>query len=92
MGHQERKKYQNVLSDAVNFLKQNGIELYGINKNPDQLSWTNSPKVYGHLYIDDAAVGCPLIYPEKNERPYVDWNKVGEEILKITSNNLKKTH
>jgi len=34
------------------------------------------------LYIDDAALGCPLIYnPEISDRPFVDWAKV-EEMLK----------
>jgi len=50
------------LTDAVNWLKNNGIELYGVNENPTQKEWTNSPKAEGNLYIDDAALGCPLIF------------------------------
>jgi hypothetical protein len=65
------------LDEAVDYLKENGIELYGVNKNPTQWSWTKSPKAYGNIYIDDAALGCPLIHPEEG-RPYVDWNKVRE--------------
>lgn len=38
---------------------------------------TSSPKVHADLYIDDAALGCPLIYnPDFSDRPYVDWEKV----------------
>lgn len=32
------------LDDAVNWFKQNDIPLYGINENPTQKTWTNSPK------------------------------------------------
>jgi hypothetical protein len=36
------------------------------------------------LYIDDAALGCPLLYnPEISDKPFVDWVKV-EEILTVT--------
>ena len=48
------------LQDAVNWFKKNGIELYGVNENPTQKRWTNSPKVYAHMYIDDAALRCLL--------------------------------
>lgn len=73
----------NYLTDAVNWFKRNGIELYGIQKNPTQDNWTKSPKCYAQLYIDDAALGIPLIYNplSKGGRPYVDWKKV-EEMLK----------
>ena len=63
------------LREAVDWFEGNGIEWYGVNTNPTQSSWTNSPKAYGQLYIDDASLGCPLIYPP-NERPYVDWEAV----------------
>lgn len=69
------------LTPVVKFLQDKGIKLYGINRNPDQ-DWSKSPKVYAHFYIDDAAVGCPLTYPLDGSRAYVDWNKVGEIILK----------
>jgi hydroxymethylpyrimidine pyrophosphatase-like HAD family hydrolase len=65
------------LMDAVAYLQQNGVDLYGVNFNPDQKTWTNSPKIYAHYYIDDAAVGCPLIVG-KHPRPYVDWSKIRE--------------
>jgi len=65
----------NFLTDAVNWFVDNGIPLYGIQINPTQSSWTNSKKAYGHLYLDDAAIGCPLIL-DKHSRPYVDWQAV----------------
>jgi hypothetical protein len=66
----------NYLTDAVNWFKTNNIPLYGINKNPTQSNWTKSPKAYAQIYIDDAALGCPLIYDDMSEKPYVDWKKV----------------
>jgi hypothetical protein len=68
------------LTQAVNWFKENDIELYGIQRNPTQDEWTSSPKAYGQLYIDDAALGCPLIYPKNGDRPYVNWELV-EQIL-----------
>ena len=65
------------LQDAIDWFKENGIELYGANKNPSQKSWTNSPKVYAHMYIDDAALGCPLKMDlNLSDRPFVDWDVV----------------
>lgn len=68
------------LSDAIEWFARNEIPLYGIQKNPKQVFWTKSPKAYGHLYIDDAALGCPLVIPKNGERPYVDWSRI-EEML-----------
>jgi len=68
---------ENVLTEAVQWFEDNGIPLYGIQKNPTQRFWTSSPKAYGHMYIDDAGLGCPLLYNEDiSDRPYVDWNRV----------------
>jgi hydroxymethylpyrimidine pyrophosphatase-like HAD family hydrolase len=78
-------KQGDVLSQAVNYLTQNGINLYGVNMNPTQVHWTKSPKAYGNVYIDDAAFGCPLIQPEGFERPCVDWSIVGPGVLKEIS-------
>ena len=63
------------LDQAVIYVKSQGIELYGINENPDQSSWTQSPKAYAQYYIDDAAVGCPLTI-NPTGRPYVNWVEV----------------
>lgn len=61
------------LVDAVDWFRDRDIPLYGINSNPEQGSWTASPKAYAHLYIDDAALGCPLLPCPVGGRPYVDW-------------------
>jgi hypothetical protein len=67
--HNESGHY---LTDAVNWFGDNGIELYGIQRNPTQTAWTESPKCYAQLYIDDAALGAPLVYGN-HQRPYIDW-------------------
>lgn len=71
------------LHEAIQWFYSNGIRLRGVNANPTQREWTTSPKVYAHLYIDDAALGCPLIYPVDEMRPYVDWIKVREILVKM---------
>lgn len=63
------------LQDAIDWFKKNGIPLLGVNENPTQKRWTSSPKIFAHLYIDDAALGCPLIQTQLSSRPYVDWEE-----------------
>lgn len=70
------------LKEAVQWFEERGIPLFGINNNPTQKRWTDSPKVFAHIYIDDAALGCPLKSNSTVERPFVDWDKV-KEILDI---------
>lgn len=66
------------LMDAVEWFKFNGIPLYGVNRNPTQDEWTNSPKCHAKLYIDDAALGCPLLPGREGERPHVNWAEVAK--------------
>jgi hypothetical protein len=69
----------NYLKDAIDWFDERGIPLYGIQRNPSQDSWTSSPKAYGQLIIDDAALGCPLIFNENiSRRPFVDWEAVND--------------
>lgn len=79
----ESSKGRNLLQEAVDYLEENGVVLYGVNRNPDQDSWTNSPKAYGEIYVDDAAFGCPLIEVKGFSRPCVDWKKVGPHLEHI---------
>lgn len=67
-----------LLDDAVAWFERNGIELYAVNENPEQKSWTSSVKVHANIYIDDCALGCPIRYEEDIRRPFVDWKKVRE--------------
>lgn len=71
-----------VLNAAVELCRANGVDFFGVNSNPAQHEWTQSPKAYAHCYVDDAGFGCPLIV-EVGKRPYVDWAKIGPAILRM---------
>lgn len=64
------------LKEAENWFKGRNIELFGVQRNPEQDKWTKSPKCYASLYIDDAAFGCPLISIDGFNRRCVDWKVV----------------
>lgn len=71
------------LSEAVQWFTDNDIPLFGINENPEQHTWTLSPKPYCHIYIDDAALGCPLRYDiNLSNRGFVNWNRVESLLIK----------
>jgi len=79
------------LDQAIKYLEDNQLEFSGYNKNEGQ-KWTSSPKLYAHIYVDDAAFGCPLKEnPRMGGRPYVDWSIVGPAIeqLLIEENEKK---
>ena len=79
---QEVMVEENVLTEAVQWFADNDIPLYGVQKNPTQRFWTSSPKAYGHLYIDDAALGCPLVLDDPDsERPYADWVRIRKMLV-----------
>ena len=65
------------LFNAVQFCQKRGVTFWGVNENPDQHTWTDSRKVFAHLYIDDAAYGVPTKpATEIGLRPVVDWSKI----------------
>jgi hypothetical protein len=80
------------LKDAIEWFNRNGIALHGVNKEPEQASWTSSPKAYAHVYVDDSAIGVPLIELEGFNRPVVDWPAVEtliqerQELIEIQKN------
>lgn len=69
-----------LLDAAVRWFKERKIELWSVNRNPEQAEWTSSPKVHADLYIDDSALGCPIIYIDGVRRPVVNWRKVREQL------------
>ncbi len=72
------------LIDAINWFKERNISLYGVNENPEQHSWTSSPKPYCHLYIDDAGLGISLKYDFKiSDRGFVDWEEVKTLLISL---------
>ena len=56
------------LEDAIKYCEFNNLNFIGYNKSPQQFS--TSPKQYASVYIDDAALGCPVIFdPTVSDRP-----------------------
>lgn len=68
---------------AQNWCEEKGLKFHHWNKNPSQGEWTNSPKVFAHIYIDDRNLGCPLVFPGRGRRPYVDWNEVEKLLVRM---------
>lgn len=65
------------LTEAVEWFAAKEIPLYGLQRNPTQDEWTSSPKAYGQLIIDDAALGAPLMFNAAiSNRPFVNWDQV----------------
>lgn len=71
------------LLDAVEWFTNNGLKLYGIQYNPKQGNWTKSNKCYAQLYIDDAALGCPIMTGSISNRPFVNWFEVKQSLINM---------
>ena len=68
------------LDAAVKWFRDRKVELWAVNRNPEQEEWTSSPKVYADLYIDDSALGCPIMFIDGVRRPVVCWSKVRQKL------------
>ena len=71
-----------VLQQAIDFCKENGVEFSSHNEGEDDREWTTSPKVHAHIYVDDAAFGCPVKPATETDRPMVNWRIVGPAVMK----------
>ncbi len=65
------------LEEAVRYVNDRGVQLYGVNNNPGFCS--ESPKVYADVYIDDLAMGCPMRM-RPGAKSFVDWTLVRPRI------------
>lgn len=77
------------LEAAKKWFKDNDIPLYGVGAEPNQKEWTDSPKAYGILSVDDRNIGVPLV-EEEGERPYVDWKEIDKKYSLIILKMAKK--
>lgn len=66
------------LEDVVEWCRQRGLEFDAVNEGIGDREWTTSNKAYADVYIDDMAIGCPMI----DSRRMVDWSKVGPMVDK----------
>lgn len=83
------------LRAAVKWFEDHDINLWGVNENPMQAGWSASPKAHCHVFVDDAALGAPLMMPRsynimkagkvnpRPPRPHVDWDAAGPALLKM---------
>lgn len=73
------------ISHAVCYMQKIGINLYGINNNPDQIGWSDSRKIHAHVYVDDNGL-APLCYPIPGKRGVVNWKIAGHMVLERFNN------
>lgn len=79
----------NLCKNAVQYIHEHGIQLFGIGENPTQKVWTDTNKAYGYFSIDDRNIGTPLICDGKHS-PCVDWLKIKEIIIPILDEMVGK--
>ena len=85
-------RHDEILQEPLQILKDKGIELYGVRKNPKQEDGEVT-KSFAIMSIDDRNLGIPVQWLEGCNRPHVDWvevDKIGTPLLEYISNNLKK--
>ena len=64
-----------MLVEPIEILKNHGVKLYGIRKNPRQLD-DEVTKSFAVMSIDDRGIGTPHTWYEGCDRPHVDWKEV----------------
>lgn len=67
---------EKALREAVEWFAERGIDLYGVQKDPTQEQWTDSPKANGLFCIDDRNLGTPKVVYAGDT--VVDWKAVDE--------------
>ncbi len=75
-------EYGPVLTQAVEWCRERGIEFVGVNETVCEASWTIGPKIFANLIVDDCCFGCPVKYDHASNRAIVDWDIVGPAVLK----------
>lgn len=79
------------LDDATAWFEREGIPLFGVNRNPEQHTWSNSQKAYCNVYVDDAALGVPLLINVPGfARPCVDWSWCGPQLARMLAGHKKR--
>lgn len=69
-------KHGSMMADARAWFLDRKLPLVAINANAPGGEFSSSRKVYAHIYIDDAALGCPMRDGGFGARPMVDWLRV----------------
>lgn len=85
-------RHDEILKEPLQILKDKGIELYGVRKNPRQDDGVVT-KSFAIMSIDDRNLGVPVQWLEGCNRPHVDWvevDKIGTPLLDYMSKQLEK--
>jgi hypothetical protein len=70
---------RNYLEEAVEFLRDQGVDIWGVNENRGQKYYSTSKKIIGSMYIDKRAVGCPCVQlPDGSFQ--VDWDVIRKTV------------
>lgn len=76
------RPYGYSLDEAVRWFTERKIQLYRVQSDPSQTTYSSSPKMQGDLIIDDLALGIPLKFDSRlSDRPFVDWIKVRKILI-----------
>jgi hypothetical protein len=77
-------RHAQILTEPIEILKDKGINLYGVRKNPRQdMDGNEVPKCFAVFSIDDRNVGIPHKWFEDCNRPHVDWEAVDKQMTPI---------
>ena len=83
-------RHDEILEEPLRILKEQGIELYGVRKNPMQEKEPNEvTKSFAIFCIDDRNINCPHQWLEGCNRPHVDWRKV-DNIMRPILEEMKE--
>lgn len=77
---QDGHHYGDVRTQAVTWCKDRGLVFDAVNNDLEVYSWTQGNKIYANIYIDDAALGCPVIWTPRGKR-VADWSKIGPVVV-----------
>jgi hypothetical protein len=70
------------LGNAIDWFENHDVALWEIACNPSQKSWSSSPKLHAHIYVDDCGLGIPRKRHGTRERWVVDWSEAGPALLR----------
>lgn len=80
------------LEEALQWFKERDIPITGINEDLGQKKWTQSPKTFAHIYIDDLALGAPLkVDLSLSEKAFIDWKAVEMKLFAEATENKMYT-
>lgn len=83
-------RYGEKLDEALKWCNNHDVTIWAVNENPTQPEWSDSPKIYGTIYVDDSALGIPLKRHGSRERWVVDWEEAGPELLRKVAGILNQ--